>query len=114
MGAAVFGALFGPVVGAAAALLGRDWVFTGLAGLSVVPASWTIRLESIPPEPPSWSAMARALRNNVFVGGLVLIALPYFLYRVLSTLPPLHLSPAGRGEAAVGAVWLDCVGLSQG
>jgi len=106
MGAAVFGALFGPVVGAAAALVGRDVVFTALAGLAVVLAVWTLRLDPIPPEMPSLSAMARALRNNVFVGGLVLMALPSFLFGVLSTLAPLHLSAAGWGAAAIGAVWL--------
>ena len=106
MGAAVFGALFGPVVGAAAALVGRDVVFTALAGLAVVLAVWTLRLDPAPPEMPSLSAMARALRNNVFVGGLVLMALPSFLFGVLSTLAPLHLSAAGWGAAAIGAVWL--------
>jgi MFS family permease len=106
LGAAVFGALFGPVVGAAAALLGRDVVFTALAGLAVVLAVWTLRLDSIPPEAPSVSAMARALRNNIFVGGLALMALPSFLFGVLSTLAPLHLSAAGWGAAAIGAVWL--------
>jgi MFS family permease len=106
LGAAVFGALFGPVVGAAAAVLGRDVVFTALAGLAVVLAVWTLRLDSIPPEAPSASAMARALRNNIFVGGLALMALPSFLFGVLSTLAPLHLSAAGWGAAAIGAVWL--------
>jgi len=106
MGAAVFGALFGPVVGAAAALLGRDVVFTALAGLAVVLAVWTLRLDSIPPEMPSLSAMGRAVRNNTFVGGLALMALPSLLFGVLSTLAPLHLSAAGWGAAAIGAVWL--------
>jgi MFS family permease len=50
--------------------------------------------------------MARALRNNVFVGGLALMALPSLLFGVLSTLAPLHLSAAGWGAAAIGAVWL--------
>jgi len=111
MGAAVLGALFGPVVGAAAALLGRDVVFTALAGLAVVLAVWTLRLDSIPPEMPSLSAMARALRNNVFVGGLALMALPSLLFGVLSTLAPLHLSAAGWGAAAIGAVWLVSAAL---
>ena len=106
MGAAVFGALLGPVVGAAAALLGRDVVFTALAGLAVVLAVWTLRLESVPPEAPSLAAMQRALRESRFVGGLVLMALPSFLFGVLSTLAPLHLSAAGWGAAAIGAVWL--------
>ena len=106
MGAAVFGALLGPVVGAAAALLGRDVVFTALAGLAVVLAVWTLRLESVPPEAPSLAAMQRALRESRFVGGLILMALPSFLFGVLSTLAPLHLAAAGWGAAAIGAVWL--------
>jgi MFS family permease len=106
LGAAVFGALFGPVVGAAAALIGRAVVFTALAGAAVLLAFWTLRLESIPSESPSWSAMVRALRNNYFLGGLALMALASLLFGVLSTLAPLDLSDAGWGAAAIGAVWL--------
>jgi MFS family permease len=106
LGAAVFGALLGPVVGAAAALIGRDVVFTALAGLAVVLGVWTLRLESIPPEAPSFSVMARALRDSLFVGGLALMGLPSFLFGVLATLAPLQLSAAGWGAAAIGAVWL--------
>jgi MFS family permease len=111
MGAAVFGALLGPVVGAAAALLGRDVVFTALAGLAVVFAIWTLQLEPIPPDVPSLAAMRRALRHSVFVGGLLLMALPSFLFGVLSTLAPLHLAAAGWGAAAIGAVWIVGAGL---
>jgi MFS family permease len=106
MGAAVFGALIGPVVGAAAALVGRDVVFTALAGLSVGLAVWTLRLESVPPDVPSLAAMGRALRDNLFVGGLVLMALPSFLFGVLSTLAPLHLAAAGWGAAAIAVVFV--------
>ncbi len=106
MGAAVFGALFGPVVGAAAALVGRDVVFTALAGLAVVLAVWTLRLEPVPPQAPSLSALRRALRNSRFTAGLGLMALPSLLFGVLSTLAPLHLAAAGWGAAAIGAVWL--------
>lgn len=106
MGAAVFGALLGPAVGAAAGWLGRDVVFTALAGLSIVLAVWTLRLESVAPEVPSLAAMARALRDNLFLGGLLLMALPSFLFGVLSTLAPLHLSAAGWGTTAIAAVWI--------
>jgi MFS family permease len=107
MGAAVFGALFGPVVGAAAALLGRAVVFCSLAGLSVVLAVWAIRLADSPPaEQPSAAALARAMRNRQFGGGLALMALPSLLFGILSVLGPLHLSSAGWGAAAIGAVWL--------
>jgi MFS family permease len=106
LGAAVFGALFGPVVGAVAALVGRSVVFAALAGLSVVLAAWTLRIDPIPPEPPSVSAVGRALRNPRFGAGLALMALPALLWGVLSTLAPLRLSDAGWGAAAIGAVWL--------
>ncbi len=113
MGAAVFGALFGPAVGAAAALAGRAPIFASLAGLSVVLAAWTFRIESIPPERPSAAAVARALRNGRFVAGLALMGLPALLFGVLSTLAPLHLAAAGWGAAAIGAVWLVGAGFES-
>ena len=102
----MFGALFGPVLGAAAALAGRAPVFIGIAALAVVLAVWTLRLEPIAPERPSAAAVRRALRSRLFVGGLALMALPAFLYGVVSVLGPLHLSRAGWGAAAIGVVWL--------
>jgi MFS family permease len=106
LGAAVFGALFGPVVGAVAAVLGRGVVFSALAALALVLGAWTLRIDSSPPEPPSLSAMGRALRNPLFLGGLALMALPSLLFGVLSTLAPLRLGAAGWGAVAIGAVWL--------
>jgi MFS family permease len=107
MGAAVFGALFGPVIGAAAALAGRAAIFSALAGLSLVLVVWTLRLGSAPPgELPSAAALGRALRNRQFAAGLALMALPSLLFGILSVLGPLHLSSAGWGAAAIGAVWL--------
>jgi predicted MFS family arabinose efflux permease len=114
MGAAVLGALFGPAVGAAAAFAGRGVVFTALAGLSVVLAAWTFRIEPVPPERPSAAAMARALRTPLFLGGLGLMALPALLFGVLSTLAPLHLSAAGWGAAGIGTVWLVGAGVEAG
>jgi MFS family permease len=106
MGAAIFGALFGPVLGAIAALVGRTPVFTALAGLAVVLGWWALRLESVPPEQPSTEALARAMRNRVFLGGLALMSLPALLFGVVQVLAPLHLSAAGWGAAAIGAVFL--------
>jgi MFS family permease len=106
LGAAVFGALFGPVVGAAAALLGRGAVFSAVAGLSIVLAIWTLRLDPIPPEAPSVSAMARALRDSRFGAGLALMALASLLWGVLTTLAPLRLSDAGWSTSAIAAAWV--------
>ena len=114
MGSATFGALFGPVVGAAAALLGRSVVFSALAALAVVLAAMTLRIAPVPQEPlPSARSVGRALRHRLFVGGLALMALPSLLFGVLSTLGPLHLSRAGWGAAAIGAVWLAGAALES-
>jgi predicted MFS family arabinose efflux permease len=107
MGAAVFGALFGPVIGAAAALAGRAVIFCALAGLALALAVWTLRLGSSPAgELPDIASYARAFRNRRFAGGLALMGLPSLLFGILSVLGPLHLSRAGFGAAAIGAVWL--------
>src|SRR4051794_10180768 len=112
MGAAVFGALFGPVVGAAAALAGRAVVFSALASLAVVLGIWTLRIEQVPEEEhPSAAAVLRALRNRLFVAGLALMSLASLLFGVLGTLAPLHLSRAGWGAAAIGALWLGGAAL---
>jgi MFS family permease len=111
MGAAVFGALFGPVIGAAAALAGRTPIFSALAGLSVVLVAATLRLEPAPVEHPSAAAMGRALRDYRFAAGLGLMALASLLFGILAVLGPLHLSAAGWGAAAIGAVWLTAAAL---
>lgn len=111
MGSATFGAMFGPVVGAAAALAGRNVVFTVLAVLTIALGAVALQIESSPPEELSFAAAARALRNDSFVTGLVLMGLGALLFGILAVLAPLHLSAAGWGAAAIGAVWLVSAAL---
>ena len=107
MGAAVFGAMFGPVVGAAAALAGRAVIFCALAGLALVLAVWTVQVDApATAATQSRAAFARAFRNRRLVNGFLLMALASLLFGVLAVLAPLHLSSAGWGAAAIGAVWL--------
>jgi MFS family permease len=111
MGAAVFGALLGPVVGAAAALLGRAVVFASLAALALVLAGWALRFDAPPAAQHPPAALPRALRNRRFAGGLLLMSVPALLFGVLGVLGPLRLSAAGWGAAAIGAVWLTGAAL---
>lgn len=111
MGAAVVGALFGPVVGAAAALAGRAVIFSALGGLAVLLIAWTLRLASPPPERPSAYRLARAFRNGTFAGGLALLAVASILAGILSVLGPLHLADVGWGATAIGALWLVSAGV---
>ena len=112
MGAAVFGALFGPVIGAAAALVGRAEIFCALAVLSLVLAAG--RCGSARRRRRSPRRLRRCgarFATGSFAGGLVLMALPSLLFGILSVLGPLHLSHAGWGAAAIGGVWLVGAGL---
>jgi MFS family permease len=111
MGAAVFGALFGPVIGAAAALVGRAAIFSALAGVAIALGAVTLRLEPTPTERPSAAAIGRAFRNYHFVAGLLLMALPSLLFGILAVLGPLRLAAAGWGAAAIGATWLTGAAL---
>jgi MFS family permease len=111
MGAAVVGALFGPVVGAASALAGRNAIFSALGGLALLLAVWTIRLESPLPERPSAARFARAFGNPRFAGGLALMSIASVLAGILSVLGPLHLAAVGWGATAIGAVWLLSAGV---
>ena len=111
IGAAVFGALFGPVVGVGAALWGRGAVFGGLAALAAVLALATRWLESAVDAPSSRAAFGAALVDRQFGAGLVLMALPAALLGAMSVLAPLRLAAAGFGAAAIGAVWLAAAGL---
>ena len=106
MGAAVFGAMFGPVLGAAAALAGRGVVFSALAAVSIALAGWTLRFEPAPAEQMSFAALGRAVHEQTFQRGIVLMALGSLLFGILGVLAPLHLAHAGWGAAAIGGVWL--------
>ena len=111
LGAAVFGALFGPVLGTAAALGGRGLVFGAIAALAVVLAGATLRLETVSTERHPGRGLLRALGNRTFVSGLALMALPSLLLGTVSVLGPLRLAAAGWGAAAIGATWLCAAAL---
>src|SRR5260221_501653 len=75
----------------------------GQAGALV---AWTLR---VPPAPAARTfdvSPTRALANDRFAGGLALMVLASLLFGILSVLAPLHLSAAGWGAGAIGAIWL--------
>jgi MFS family permease len=111
MGAAVFGALLGPALGAAAAAVGRGTVFTLVAALGAALGVLALRLPSVQGEEPRLSSLLRALSHRRFVGGLALMALPSLLFGVVGVLAPLHLSAAGWGATAIGALWIASAAL---
>lgn len=111
LGAAVFGALCGPVIGAAAAIAGRAPAFIAVAVIGALLIVWALEVETVPGERASLRSVLRAFRNGRLLAGMALMSLPALLFGVLSVLGPLHLAAAGWGAAAIGAVWLVSAAL---
>jgi MFS family permease len=104
MGAAVFGALLGPVVGAVATLVGVRATFVGIAGLGLALCAWVFATPGAPAQRQSLSALRRA--DAVLAGAMWLLILPALLFGVLDVLAPLKLHHFGWGGVAIGALFL--------
>jgi len=106
MAAGVFGALLGPVVGAAGSLVGVRASFATVAGVCALLAAVMARFEPSAPEPQRARAALGAVRDTEFLRGLWLITLPALLFGTLNVLVPLALDTRGFSAAAIGGVWI--------
>jgi MFS family permease len=107
LSAAVFGALLGPVLGSAAAIVGLVPAFATVAVVGMGISLWAAA-ESAPGPAgrrPLLGTLRTVLRPRLATG-LWLIALSPLLFSGLAVLVPLELSRLGWGAAAVGAVFL--------
>lgn len=110
--AAVVGVLFGPVLGAAAGVIGHAPVFAGVAAMGAAMMVWAVRLR---PAQAGGDSRVRtllgALADRRVSVGMWLTALPGLLFGTLSVLGPLRLDELGAGATAIGVVWLIGAGL---
>ncbi len=104
-GAAIFGAVLGPVFGGLAELMGIPLAFTVVGVLTLIFAASATLARSARSERASLDGLARALRDRRFVGGLWLNMLPSALFGVLIVLTPLTLDEAGWGTFAIAGVF---------
>jgi MFS family permease len=112
MAAAIVGALFGPVLGGAASVVGQALAF-GAAGLvAVTLAAWALTTHAPPrAERQPFRVLLAALRGRRIMLGIWLVALPALLFGTLSVLAPLRLEVLGFGAVAIGALWLGTAAL---
>src|SRR3954466_11834877 len=97
MGAAIFGALIGPALGAFAGVIGTRAAFLGVGVAGVVVFGWAAVTPGIEAERRPLRAGLGAFRERSLAAGLWLIVLPALLFGVLVVLVPLRLHDHGWG-----------------
>ena len=110
MGAAVFGALLGPVIGAIATVAGVRATFAGVAALGGILLAWVAATPGAPAQPQAMVELFRRADRRL-VGGMWLLVLPALLFGVVVVLVPLRLHDGGWGGVAIGAVFLVTAGI---
>jgi MFS family permease len=105
-GAAVFGAVLGPLFGGIAEAVGirASFAVVGMVAFAFAFLAG-VQLGS-PPEGSSSEGVRRAFRDPRFLGGLWLNTLPALLFGTLIVLAPLALDDHGWTTAAIAAVFL--------
>ena len=104
-GAAVFGAVLGPMFGGLAELAGVRLSFTVVGVLTLVFAALASLARSAPVEAATLNGLTLAFRDARFLGGLWLNMLPAMLFGVLIVLTPLALDEAGWATFAIASVF---------
>lgn len=104
-GAAIAGAILGPLFGGIAEAAGIRISFTSVGVVAFAFAGLALLGRSTPGEPLTASGLRRAFADLRFVGGLWLNTLPALLFGTLAVLAPLALDDAGWTTLAIGAVF---------
>lgn len=105
-GAAVFGAVVGPMMGGTADAVGIRLSFFVVGAGAGALAIWAAASSRPPIERPARDGLGRAFRDTRFLGGLWLNTLPALLFGTLLLLVPLALGRHGFSALAIGAVFL--------
>jgi MFS family permease len=104
-GAAVFGAVLGPVFGGLADLAGIGVSFAAVGAVTLAFAGVASLGQAVRTETASLAGLTRALRDTRFLGGLWLNTLPAMLFGILGVLTPLALADDDWSTFAIAAVF---------
>jgi MFS family permease len=113
IGAAIFGALLGPAVGAFAEGIGPRPAFVAVGGVALVLVGWALRTPAVAPEPQSPRALLPALRQPLMLGALWLMVLPALAFGVVAVLVPLELGDAGWSAVAIAALFIGAAAIEM-
>jgi MFS family permease len=104
-GAAVFGAILGPMFGGLAEQLGIRGSFVTVGVIVLAFAALASLGEPAPTQPLATGELVRAFRDPRFLGGLWLNTLPALLFGILIVLAPLALDEHGWSTLSIAAVF---------
>jgi MFS family permease len=104
-GAAIAGAIIGPMFGGVAEAVGITASFLTVGVVAFAFAGLAVLGRSAPREPLHVAGLRRAFRDHRFLGGLWLNTLPALLFGTLAVLAPLALDDAGWTTLAIGSVF---------
>ena len=112
LAAAIVGALFGPVTGAIAAVVGTRPAFGAAAVLGTILMVVAFFVPRPPPEPAQpLRATLPALRDRQVAMGMWLTTVAGLAFGVIDVLVPLRLARLGAPAAAIGAMFLGAAAV---
>jgi predicted MFS family arabinose efflux permease len=107
MSAAIVGALFGPVLGGIASVVGIEVAFAAVAVLGLVLAVWAALMPTVRPEKPQpLSMLWAAAKDRAVLGSVWFVTLPALLFSTMNVLVSLRLDVLGMSAVGISAVFL--------
>ena len=107
MGVAIVGSLFGPVLGALAAELGPEAVFSSVGIVAAGLMVWAARTPARrPAPPPRLAALVETMRDRSVQLGIWLMIIPGLMFGTLNVLGPLRLDALGASAVAIAGCYL--------
>ena len=112
MATAIVGALFGPVLGGAASVIGEPVAFGAAGLLAIALALWALTMHGPAPSTPQpLRVLLGALHSRRILVGVWFVALPALFFGTLGVLAPLRLEDLGFTAVAIGTLWLGTAAL---
>jgi MFS family permease len=102
LGVAVAGALFGPALGALAAEVGTELVFSGVLGVTLVLAFLAARQSPVEgSETQDLSHVVDTILSRPILTGTAFVAIPSVMFGAVEVLAPLGIADLGGGHALI-------------
>jgi len=102
LGTAVVGALVGPALGALAATIGTEWVFSGVLLIAIGLAAFASRLPEVKaPESQELRDVAETIVSRPILLATAFVAIPSVMFGAVEVLVPLQIADLGGGHALI-------------